>query len=46
MKMHLEAYGLEGVECIYVAQDKGNLGGCCEHGNEQYAFIKWGKFLE
>ena len=40
MKMHLEAYGLEGVEWIYLAQDRGNLGGgCCEHGNEHYALI-------
>jgi len=45
MKMHLEAFGLEGVECIYLAQDRGNLGSCCEHGNE-HCFQKRGKFLE
>ena len=46
MKMHLEVYGLEGVEWIYLAPDRGNLGGCCEHGNEHCTFIKLGKFLE
>jgi hypothetical protein len=30
------------VEWIHVAQDKGGLAGCCEHGNEPSSSIKGG----
>jgi hypothetical protein len=36
----------EGVDWIYLAQNRDQCGGCCEHGSEPSVSIKDGEFLD
>jgi hypothetical protein len=38
--------GWEGVNWMQLAQDKGTVGGYCEHGNEHSGTIKGGEILD
>jgi hypothetical protein len=44
--MELRELGWEGVDWIDLAQDKGQLAGCCECGIEFSDVIKCGEFLD
>jgi hypothetical protein len=44
--MDLQDLECEGMDWIVVAQDRGNLRGYCECGNEPSSSIKWGEFLD
>jgi hypothetical protein len=34
------------VDWMHLAQDRGSVAGCCEHGNESSGSIKVGEFLD
>jgi hypothetical protein len=36
----------DGIDCIYLAQDKNQLKGSCERSKEQYSSIKFWKIFE
>jgi hypothetical protein len=46
IKINLWEIGLQGVDWIHLAQDKGPVGGSFEHGNEHLGSIKGGEFLD
>jgi hypothetical protein len=46
IRMDLREIGSEGVDWIHLAQDRGQWGGGCEHGNEPSGSIKGGEFLD
>jgi hypothetical protein len=44
--MDFREIGWDGVDWIHLAQDKGPVAGCFEHGNEPSDSIKDGEFLD
>jgi hypothetical protein len=44
--MDLREVGWEGVDSINLAQDKGSVVGCWDHGNEPSDSIRGGEFLD
>jgi len=46
IKMHLQEVGCGGVDWIELAQDRGQVAGICECGNELSGSIKCGEFLD
>jgi hypothetical protein len=44
--MDISEIGCEGVDWIHLAQNRGPLAGCCEHGNEPFGYIHGGEFLD
>jgi hypothetical protein len=46
IKMDLQEVGCRSVDWIEVAQDRGEVAGCCKCGNEHCGSIKCGKFLD
>jgi hypothetical protein len=44
MKLDLREIGIDGANCIQLAQDKGPMAGFCEHGDEPSGSIKKGFF--
>jgi hypothetical protein len=44
--MDLEEVGWGGMDWIDLAQDKRQMAGCCECGNEPSGSIKCGEFLD
>jgi len=46
IRIDVREIGWECVDWIYLAQDKGPVAGCCEHGNEPSGSIKGREFLD
>jgi hypothetical protein len=46
IKMHLKVTGWVGMDWIYLVQDRGQMMGCCEHGNERTGSAVFGEFLD
>jgi hypothetical protein len=46
IKMDLREIGFGDVDWIHWAQDRGQVAGSCEHGNEPSGSIKCGEFLD
>jgi hypothetical protein len=46
IRMDLREVGWEAVDWIYVAQDRDQVAGCCERGNEPSGSTKGGEFLD
>jgi hypothetical protein len=46
IRMDLREVGWEVVDWIHLAQDKGPMAGCCEHGKKLLGSKKGGEFLD
>jgi hypothetical protein len=46
VKVDLQELGCEFMDWIELAQDRGQVAGTCECGNEPSGSIKWGEFLD
>jgi len=46
IKVYINEVSWEGVNWIYLAQDRANVRGSCEHGNEHLNSIKCREFLD
>ena len=46
IKMDLKEIGWVRMVWIYLVQDRGQMVGCCEHGNEHTGSVVYGEFLD
>jgi hypothetical protein len=45
IKMDLKEIGWVNMDWIYLVQDRGQMVGCCAHGNECIGSVVYGEFL-